>query len=235
MLHEPTDDGGLGFCHDAIPAVLPPGYHGPLVVALDSNILIDLEHHGDEILDGEMRDGLDEGYVSDLESLGSLLELWLLRDIRFVVTPTSLVDAKRMTARFTASRVAVVEALAASLAFQFGDWANSAPSEEIAPLRGDESGLPDGADRELVLEAQAIGAHVFLTRDQRVVNRVNLSGPSLIVCRPIWLASELHVGGVTPWLGGVCSRGGCPYEHGPLLAPDLGKWTGLLSVLGCDD
>ena len=46
VLHEVTYDGGMGFCHDALPGLLPEGYHGPLVVALDSNALIDLQHHG---------------------------------------------------------------------------------------------------------------------------------------------------------------------------------------------
>lgn len=36
MLHEVTYEGGMGFCHKALPSVLPYGYHGPLVVALDS-------------------------------------------------------------------------------------------------------------------------------------------------------------------------------------------------------
>jgi len=46
VLHEVTGDGGLGFCHPAVPNLLLPGYHGPLVVALDSNALIDIQQHG---------------------------------------------------------------------------------------------------------------------------------------------------------------------------------------------
>ena len=93
MLHEVTTDGGMGFCHHVLPAVLPSGYHGPLVVALDSNTLIDLQQHGNLLPKGEAREGLDEAYADDLSGLADLLNLWLLRDIRFVVTPRSLTDA----------------------------------------------------------------------------------------------------------------------------------------------
>lgn len=40
MLHEVTEDGGVGFCYEALPAVLPAGYYRPLVIALDSNIVL---------------------------------------------------------------------------------------------------------------------------------------------------------------------------------------------------
>lgn len=46
MLHEVTADGGVGFCQAALPDLLAPGYHRPLVVALDSHVLIDLQQYG---------------------------------------------------------------------------------------------------------------------------------------------------------------------------------------------
>lgn len=45
---------GSGFCHAAVPDLLPIGYHGPLVVALDSNLLIDLQQYGHELLNDEI-------------------------------------------------------------------------------------------------------------------------------------------------------------------------------------
>lgn len=230
MLHEPTEDGGLGFCYPALCNLLPLGYHGPLVVALDSSILIDLQQHGRLLLEDDLPDVADD-YAEDLAGLANLVNLWLLRDIRFVVTPRSLTDAKKVTQRFLDRRLPAVEAIAASLAFQLGDWSAPAPSrgEPPAPV-GDETGLPNGADRDLVLEAQAVGAHVFLTRDRRVLDRVALTGPALAVVTPRALVMELVEAGVEPFSGGTCSAESCPYGGWPLPAPDTGKWGGLLSI-----
>ena len=113
----------------------------------------------------------------DLVGMMSLLNIWLLRDIRFVVTPRSLSDAKTVNQRFLDRRLPAIEAIASSLEFQFGDWTVTAPSYAGAPAPvGKETGLPPGADRDLVLEAQAAGAHVFLTRDRPLLNRVALQG-----------------------------------------------------------
>lgn len=235
MLHEATKDGGLGFCYEALPSVLPWGFHGPLVVALDSSVLIDLQEYGNVLLNGEVPDGVDEKYATDLGSLADLLELWLIRDIRFVVTPRSLTDAKRVSKRFLDRRLPAIRAIAESLAFQLGDWTYPAPSAHSPRRLGDDSGLPDGADRDLVLEAQAVGAHVFLTRDRLVEERVSLSGPRMAVAAPSWLATELVNAGVQLFYGGTCAGPACPYYGWSLLAPDMGKWGGLLSILGGDD
>jgi hypothetical protein len=58
--------------------------------------------------------------------------------------------------------------------------AGAAPGPPRRPrARGEETGLPDGADRELVLRALAVGPHVFLTRDQLVLDRVAFSGTAM--------------------------------------------------------
>jgi hypothetical protein len=232
MLHGVTTDGGMGFCHGALPLLLPSGYHGPLVVALDSNVLIDFQEHGNVLLNGGVPAGLDEQYARDLAGLADLVNLWLLRDIRFVVTASSLTDAKRITLRFLERRLPAVEAIAESLAFQLGDWNHPAPSEYQPRPVGDDSGLPDGADRDLVLEAQGLGAHVFLTRDRLVINRVSLTGPAMAVESPSWLAAVLGAANAQPFSGGTCGTAACPYVDWTLPAPDMGKWGGLLSIFG---
>jgi hypothetical protein len=234
MLRDVSAEGGLGFCHDALPSVLPRDYHGPLVVALDSNVLIDLQEHGNRLLNGDLPAGIDAKYADDLAGLADVLNLWLLRDIRLVVTPRSLTDAKRLNHRFIDQHLPAIEAIAESLAFQLGDWTYPAPSERQEPHVGTETGLPPGADRDLVLEAQAVGAHVFLTRDRRVLRRVSLSGPPMEVAPPAWLAGELVSAGVQPTFGGTCGHDACPYK-GAMLAPDTGKWSSILSILGGDD
>ena len=229
MLHEVTADGGVGFCHEAVPALLPPGYHGPLVVALDSNVLIDLQQHGAELLNAEDL-GVPEDYEEELLALGSIVDIWMLRDIRFIVTPRSRTDAKRLSERFLATRGPAVDALARSLAFQYGDWSVLAPSETSPPALGSVTGIPDGADRDLLLEAQAVGAHVFLTRDEQLLTAASVEGPVLRILRPTDLADELVLGGVQLFAGGQCRAEDCPYAAFSIPAPDLGKWDGLLSL-----
>lgn len=230
MLHEVTYGGGMGFCHAALPGLLPGGYHGPLVVALDSNVLIDIQQHGGVLINGTVPD-VDDAYGADLAGLADLLNLWLLRDIRFVLTPRSLTDAKKVTDSFLGRRLPSVDAIAASLAFQLGDWTVSPPSAGDAPVPiGAETGLPHGADRDLVLEAQAVGAHTFLTRDRLVLERVRLTRPTMSVIPPRRLADELVGAGVTPFFGGACCASDCPYGDGSMPAPDMGKWSGLLSI-----
>jgi len=236
VLHDPTYGGGLGFCQEALSGLLPPGYHGPLVVALDSNVLIDLQLYGAALMSDEpLPDSVakDKAYAADLAGLVDLLNLWLLRDIRFVVTPRSRTDAKRVTKpEVLERRLASIDALALSLAFQTEDWSGQAPSDAPLPVAaGTETRLPVGADRELVLEAQAVGAHAFLTRDRQVLKRTALSGRQMTVTSPSRLTSDLVRGGVQPFFGGTCGGDGCPYGDWSLPAPDMGKWAGVLSVL----
>lgn len=232
-LHEVTAEGGLGFCQAALGSVLPDGYHGPLVVALDSSVLIDLRTHGDALLDDVRPDGVDDAYAEDLQGLADILNLWLLRDIRFVVTPRSLTDLRGDSTSQRERRRLDVEAVAETLAFQFGDWTALPPSHQLVSVLLDaESGLPVSADKDLVLEAQAVGAHVFLTRDLKVLKRVKLKGPPLWVTSPSQLQSIFGGVGVTPFRGGTCDDSECPYGAWDLPAPDMGRWGALLSLFG---
>ncbi|MDQ0276428.1 hypothetical protein QO003_000731 [Arthrobacter silviterrae] len=230
MLHSPTEAGGLGFCHDAL-SLLPQGYHGPLVISLDSNILIDLREHGVAVLNNGQIVDLEREYARNLEGLGTILNLWLVRDLRFVVTPRSLTDARRRTDRFLASHAPAVEAIGEALAFQIGDWGQRAPSNAPAsPSIGQETGLPIGADRDLILEAQSVRAHIFLTRDKQVLKQARLSGPKLAIMTPAAVAELLVGSGVELFAGGTCTAHDCPYSGWPLPFPDIGKWGPLLSL-----
>lgn len=230
MLHTPTAEGGLGFCGARLPAFLPQEYHGPLVVALDSSILIDLQQHGIEILDGEA--SIDEPrYAAELDSLGQLIDLWLLRDIRLIVTPRSYTDAKKVTEQFTSRREPTIQALAKSLAYQWGDWLGLSPSEwaDLEPYEY-VKGLPDSADRDLVAEAVAVGAHVFLTRDDKLIGKVRIPERNLFACLPSALVKGLRVANVTRFSGGLCKEPACPYHSFDAPGPDIGKWGGLLAI-----
>lgn len=230
-LHEVTAEGGLGFCQPALGSVLPDDYHGPLVVALDSSVLIDLRTHGDALLDDKHPGDVDDAYAEELQGLGDLLNLWLLRDIRFVVTPRSLTDLRGDSTSRRERRRLDVEAVAETLAFQYGEWTALAPSAQAVSFRPeDESGLPVSADKDLVLEAQAVGAHAFLTGDRKILRRATLRGRPLWVTSPSRLQSLLDGAGVTPFGGGTCDGRECPYGAWDLPAPDMGKWGALLSI-----
>lgn len=226
VLQDVSAEGGLGFCHEALPDLLAPGYHGPLVVALDSNVLIDLQQHGNEMLDDDEILVAEERYAEELRCLGRLLNLWMLGDIRFVVTPRARTDAKRNLPGFDA----LIHGLAHSLAFQHGDWSYPAPQNgPTLPTIGDERGLPDPADRDLVLEAQTAGAHVFLTCDRRVLRRAVLTGRSMRVCAHSDVADDLVIRGVELIGGGTCGALGYPYQVTMVPAPDMGEWGPLLA------
>src|SRR5690606_25302559 len=59
-LYQVSYGGGVGFCHDALPDLLPEGHHGPLVLALDSSILIDLQDHGNAFFNSDHPDVSDQ-------------------------------------------------------------------------------------------------------------------------------------------------------------------------------
>lgn len=244
VLHDVTGDGGLGFCHAALPEMLPPGYHGPLVVALDSNVLIDLQQHGLALMNDEDLPPAvmaDRKYAADLEALGRLVDLWLMRDIRLVVTPRSRNDARgALEGDRLVARLSAVDALAESLAFQTQDWyspPSSAPREpghpELSGMPALEVDLPEGGDRDLVIEAAKVGAHAFLTRDGRVLRRAKVDG--LAALRPSELMARIDETGADHFFGGVCAQDGCPYAGWPPPVSDMGKWGGLLSILGGEE
>jgi hypothetical protein len=229
MLHEPSHDGGLGFCHEALRDLLPAGYHGPMVIALDTSVLLDLHQHGNRLLNGDTPD-VEDRYGEELEGLGGLIDLWLMRDIRFLLTPRVLSDGKGITSRQIDQREAAMRALTTALVFQRGTWNDvELPPQALVPI-GEETGLPHGADRDLVLEAQSLGAHVFLTRDRALARRVRLNGPVVSVLSPAILWDELVIAGVTHLSGGICQSGSCPYDAWPFVAPDMGRWGPFMSI-----
>lgn len=148
--------------------------------------------------------GVPDDYADELAALSDLLHIWLLHDVRFIVTPRSLTDAKKPNANFSARRGPSVQALADALAYQCGDWTVEPPSTVEKPRLGQESGLADSADRDLVLEAQAAAAHVFLTRDAALIDGVKLSCPQVRVTRPSALAGLLVQAGVVTVGGETC-------------------------------
>lgn len=222
MLHEVAVDCGREFCHAAVAELPPIGCHGALITAFDSNVLIDPQEYGGGLLDGQDL-GAEEGYEEQLLVLGTILDMWMLRDVQFIVTPRSRTDAKRLSERFLATRVLAIGALAESLAFQFGDWSVAALSGRHLEPVGRVTGIPDSADLDLLLEAQSVGAHVFLTRDEQALTSAVLTGPGLRIIRSTDVADELVLGGVKIFAYGLCQTEDCPYWEFSAPFPDLGK------------
>jgi hypothetical protein len=69
---------------------------GPLYIAWDTNLLLDYFQFGSALWQGDgLPDSLGQKHAEELEGLQLLLSLWVLRDIRFVILPDSIDDAKK--------------------------------------------------------------------------------------------------------------------------------------------
>lgn len=234
-----TPDAGLGFCYQSSTDLFSGEQGcGPLLVVLDSNTVIDLQDHGAAIVNGDRLEGVDDEYADELEALGAIIDLWMTRDIRFLSLKRADDDSKRDpgSARADQRRGSILN-LNQALTFQLQDWEgqndrwesrepNSLPLFELDPLEE----FPAGADRDLINEALAARAHVFLTRDKAVLRagreRQDLR---LLVASPVdlWLAlAELDVGAIA---GGTANHPDCPYS-GPRLMPDMGRIAALMAI-----
>ncbi len=189
---------------------------GPLRIALDTNLLSDYFTHGAKLWTGATAHDLlppsanilDEKqikYPLNLEFLQHVVALWTLRDIRLVILPATLRDAKAGPARklgdaaekdrdrsirshFRVRRNAFHEFAAALSLVE-----SSEPDEGLDPgllylppvlLREALRRLPAGYDALLVEQAVHVRAHVFLTRDEGVLR----ARPHLMPFG-VWLAS----------------------------------------------
>ena len=234
-------DGGDGFCYDVDRTLFTDKAlaDGPLLVALDTVILIDLAEHGSDLVgDLDLPSGLDGKHASDLDGLGFLLDVWLMRDIRFVPLKRSLTDFKRNSSEERVqNRYRYLAALDNSLAFQTQDWDRSALEEPIPTNRPSsvepeltKEDIPGDADRDLITEAVARRVDVFLTRDDRLLAANSLPAITLHVVSPNHLAEWLKHLNITHFAGGHVPHDACLYDGG-LPAPDMGKWVDLLTLL----
>lgn len=90
-----VSDAGPGFCYSAVPELFNArDGHGPLLAALDTNIVIYLQKYGNTILEGGDIKDIDPWLADQLDYLGTILNMWLVRDIRFVVLPRGFTDYK---------------------------------------------------------------------------------------------------------------------------------------------
>jgi hypothetical protein len=153
---------------------------GPLLVALDTNLVLDYYSFGSAFWLGQPYAGVsaaDSKYLDELDCLSLILALLVVRDIRLIVQPETLRDAKKVVSaeRQLARRVAFDQFTHAMEHFSDCD-------EDFETSRQQTLALPDSVlddalaqipgalDRMMVSAAHRTGAHVFMTRDDRVIN-----------------------------------------------------------------
>jgi hypothetical protein len=196
--------------------------HGPLQIVWDTNILIDYLTHGRAMWDGEELEVEDEKHALELEGLQTLVALWQWRDVHFCILPRSITDARRELSRGRRAEFErAVEQFAAALQLsQHEDsWVSERLDVDDAVRCAAILAVPDGADRELVEGSLEIGAHVFLTCDERVLSKSSVLGEcGILPARPLDLIVELAACGELS-----ASRADA--------VPDLQRMTHLIAAL----
>jgi hypothetical protein len=174
---------------------------GPLYVAWDTNLLLDYLEFGSTLWQGDSTaDVVREDYAAELEGLQLLLSLLVFRDIRFVVLPDSIDDAKKnLSPERRQKRIrAFGEFTSALRLLGWGDPEADSPSRDgllILPeseLQRALARVPAGFDRRLIEASVRLGAYVFLTRDEKVLRARDVLRPfGLLVATPLDVVEEL--------------------------------------------
>ncbi|AXL10742.1 hypothetical protein DXT68_00220 [Microbacterium foliorum] len=232
-------DGGPGFCFD-IDRDLFRGAgdaaDGPLLIALDSNVIFDLERYGSLILDQEHIPGVDDAYREELEALGAILDLWMVRDIRFIVVPRTRHDFKKSPSpERLAARERLFQRIEDALTFQADDWGAEHQrftwSRPVTPATRAVLDVSPGLDALMLESAWSAGVDAFLTLDAGVIKAAGAAmAPFPLVVKPTQLANRLHKLGPNPFLSGRVDHPDCLWEGG-LPFGDSGKWVPLLEAL----
>jgi hypothetical protein len=248
VLRDPHYGSGVGFCYDIDrPLFRSDRADGPLVIALDTNVVIDTMEHGTAILDtGEYPGAVSASHRAQLDAWGEILELWLARDIRLIALPGMRKDHRKPLARdHTAEKDRQLRAVEDALTFQLDDWGaegNRFPLGAAAVAPATQKGV-EGAlsklDADLVIEAARFGVDVFLTQDKALLSRLQAAGlPGLPnVLSPIELALRLEAAGLLRstannalLLAGHLPHLDCIYAGGMPMG-DTGKWSSLLTAI----
>lgn len=181
---------------------------GPLRIALDTNIIIDYLELGESLWSGEAAVALkdnDQDYGEDLEALQLILATWVLRDMQFVMLKQTLRDFRKRstpTARDRRNRRGWAEFYRALTHSTYHED-NEKKGPPIAPSILDSvlEKVPAGGDRKMVRGALLEEAHVYLTRDKRVLRAQPWLRPlGLSVLTPGELLEELSLYGALNYL-----------------------------------
>jgi hypothetical protein len=193
---------GPHFVYDISPAIFHTRTgRGPLYVAWDTNLLINYFKFGRMLWEGDgLPDVQDDNFAGELEGLQFLIALWVLRDIRFIILPSSINDAKKkLPAERRASRFRAFDEFTSALRLVSSDSPDvDLPSRDgllILPdslLEQAVAKVPRGFDQILVRAAAHMGIHVFMTMDKQILKqRQALRSFGLLLASPLDLLEEL--------------------------------------------
>lgn len=216
---ETSYSGRIGFWRERSPTIFGcRGGVGPLIVGLDTAILISLRQELETVTEGA---GLVYGPLwSDLsrpeDALRDLVQLWWWRDVRFWVCEIHLADARKpLSANRRIAREAAVRELERDF-LERGGFETIVPDHiEVVdqpcalhsvpqPLGAEgtanghgERRLPKGLrDRQLAQSALEAGCHVFLTTDAGILRCHDaLMREGMAVLSPAHLLAELDRSG----------------------------------------
>lgn len=197
-------------------------------------MLIDLQTYCNALLDdnAQLRKTVtDDQYLTELFGLADLLELWMMRDIRLVVTPRSKTNAKKASRQPSwcdAFRLSTRSPRALPSKWATGDSPLRQKRKQSIPPA--TSAVSQAALTAICFLRRRRSVHAFLTRDTRVLEQAELTGPTVAILSPRNLADRLAAADVSIFFGGVCGGNDCPYAHWEILAPDTGNWSGLLTI-----
>lgn len=192
---------GPEFVYDVAPKLfLGRKGRGPLFLAWDTNLLIDYFQFGAELWQGSLPDSIDAEYQAELQGLQLLLSLWVMRDIRMVMLPGSINDAKKIlsnTRRLERVNAFTEFANALSLV-NYSSPEIDVPSRDgllVLPdslLEDTLKNAPNGNDRDLIRSAIRRGAHAFITRDEGILRgKRAFTSFGLLIASPLDLLEEL--------------------------------------------
>ena len=204
--HFTSPDGrvpeGPHFVYDISPTIFHTRTgRGPLYVAWDTNLLINYFKFGRALWEGDgLPDVQDDNFTGELEGLQLLIALWVLRDIRFIILPSSINDAKKkLSAERRTGRLKAFGEFASALRLVSSDSPDvDLPSRDGLLILPDSlleqaiAKVPRGFDQILVRAATHMGIHVFMTMDKQILKQRQALRPfGLLLASPLDLLEEL--------------------------------------------
>jgi len=178
----PVPEGPHFFYEDGPELFLRRRGRGALHVTWDTNLLIDYFQFGGALWRGDsLADLIPNEHGLELEALQLIVSLWVLRDIRFHISPQVIVDSKRgnLSGLRSKQRERAWQEFCLAIAL-VGDDDDFRGETLILPASELERALkvvPAGNDRNLVGDAVRNRMHVFLTRDAHVLRAAEALRP----------------------------------------------------------
>lgn len=188
------------------------------------------------ILEQEDVEGVDAERGRQLTALGQIIDLWMMRDVRFVVVPRTRSDFRRLPSDVRMrQRERTFERIESALTFQLGDWEDTsgrfAGGRSLTSAAHDVIGAASTLDALMLRSAWDCAVDVFLTSDLKLLNACShAAAPFPLISSPSGLADRLAMLGTDPMFIGMVDHEDCRWDFGFLLG-DTGKWVTLFEAM----